>query len=57
MFKKYLAKGKTGYVANQWCSIEEAIQTIQAAGGLAVLAPLQIPTQVKVVKPPCAALC
>jgi predicted metal-dependent phosphoesterase TrpH len=38
VFSKYLGKGKTGYVAPQWCSIPEAITAIQAAGGLAVLA-------------------
>lgn len=38
VFNKYLARGKTGYVANQWASIEAAIAQIHAAGGLAVLA-------------------
>jgi predicted metal-dependent phosphoesterase TrpH len=38
VFNKYLSRGKTGYVANQWASIEVAIAQIHAAGGLAVLA-------------------
>lgn len=38
VFQKYLSKGKTGYVAPQWCSLADAIQAIQAAGGVAVLA-------------------
>lgn len=38
VFKKYLAKGKTGYVAPQWCTIEQAIDVIHHSGGQAVLA-------------------
>ncbi|MGL5044525.1 MAG: RNase RNM [Plesiomonas sp.] len=38
VFKKYLAKGKIGYVPPQWCTINQAISTIHAAGGQAVLA-------------------
>ncbi|MBS0847220.1 PHP domain-containing protein [Citrobacter sp. JGM124] len=38
VFKKYLAKGKTGYVAPQWCTIQQAIDVIHQAGGQAVLA-------------------
>ena len=38
VFKKYLAKGKTGYVPPQWCSIEQAIDVIHRSGGQAVLA-------------------
>lgn len=38
VFKKYLAKGKTGYVPAQWCTIEHAIDAIQQSGGQAVLA-------------------
>lgn len=38
VFKHYLARGKIGYVAPQWCSIQEAITAIHAAGGLAVVA-------------------
>lgn len=38
VFKKYLAKGKIGYVPPTWCTIEESIRAIQAAGGQAVIA-------------------
>lgn len=38
VFKRYLAKGKTGYVPPQWCTIEEAINVIHQSGGQAVLA-------------------
>lgn len=38
VFKKYLAKGKTGYVPAQWCSISQAIDVIARAGGQSVLA-------------------
>ena len=38
VFKKYLAKGKTGYVPPQWCTIEQAIDVIHHSGGQAVLA-------------------
>ncbi|EFC5427752.1 RNase AM [Escherichia coli] len=38
VFKKYLARGKTGYVPPQWCTIEQAIDVIQHSGGKAVLA-------------------
>lgn len=38
VFKKYLAKGKTGYVPPQWCTIEQAINVIHQSGGQAVLA-------------------
>lgn len=37
-FTKYLGKGKSAYVAPGWCSIEEAILAIHAAGGKAILA-------------------
>jgi predicted metal-dependent phosphoesterase TrpH len=37
-FKKYLARGKLAYVATDWMSIEEAIETIHQSGGSAVLA-------------------
>ena len=37
-FKKYLGKSGYAYVPAKWCSIEEAITAIHAAGGLAVLA-------------------
>ena len=38
VFKKYLARGKTGYVPPQWCTIEQAIDVIHHPGGKAVLA-------------------
>ncbi len=38
VFKRYLSKGKTGYVPAKWCSIHESIEAIHAAGGVAVLA-------------------
>jgi predicted metal-dependent phosphoesterase TrpH len=38
VFKKYLAKGKTGYVPPQWSTIDKAIDVIHQSGGQAVLA-------------------
>lgn len=38
VFKKYLSKGKTGYVPPQWCTIDEAVNAIHQSGGQAVLA-------------------
>ena len=38
VFKKYLVKGKPGYVPHQWASLEEALTWIRAAGGQSVLA-------------------
>lgn len=38
VFKKYLAKGKTGYVPPQWCTIEQSIGAIHQSGGQAVVA-------------------
>lgn len=38
VFKKYLARGKTGYVPPQWCTIDQAIDVIQHSGGKAVVA-------------------
>ncbi|TDB54409.1 RNase RNM [Photorhabdus luminescens] len=38
IFKKYLAKGKIGYVPPQWCTIEQAIDAIHQSGGQAVIA-------------------
>ncbi|AXO17413.1 TPA: PHP domain-containing protein [Providencia stuartii] len=38
VFKRYLSKGKTGYVSAKWCTIDEAVKVIQQAGGVAVLA-------------------
>lgn len=38
VFKKYLVKGKPGYVQHDWASLEEAVSWIHGAGGQAVLA-------------------
>jgi predicted metal-dependent phosphoesterase TrpH len=38
VFKKYLVRGKPGYVTHEWASLEEAVRWIRQAGGVAVLA-------------------
>ncbi len=38
VFKKFLIKGKPGYVSHEWASLEDAVNWIHAAGGVAVLA-------------------
>jgi len=38
VFKKYLVKGKPGYVEHQWASLEDAVAWIIDSGGLAVIA-------------------
>ncbi|MCL6331009.1 PHP domain-containing protein [Pectobacterium carotovorum subsp. carotovorum] len=38
VFKKYLAKGKIGYVPPQWCTIPQAVEAIHQSGGVSVLA-------------------
>lgn len=38
VFKKFLARGKTGYVPSCWCDMATAIAAIKAAGGVSVLA-------------------
>jgi len=38
VFKKYLARGKAGYVPNNWVELATAVQWIHDAGGIAVLA-------------------
>ncbi len=38
VFKKYLGRGKTGYVPSCWCTMQTAVEAIHAAGGVAVLA-------------------
>ncbi|ELY4157376.1 PHP domain-containing protein [Cronobacter turicensis] len=38
VFKHYLARGKTGYVPPQWCTIEQVIDVIHHSGGQAVIA-------------------
>jgi predicted metal-dependent phosphoesterase TrpH len=38
VFKRYLVVGKPGYVPGQWTSLEDALDWIHRAGGLAVIA-------------------
>lgn len=38
VFKKYLVKGKPGYVSHQWASLNDAINWINGSGGQAVIA-------------------
>ena len=38
VFKRYLVKGKPGYVSGQWASLEQALGWIRQAGGLPVIA-------------------
>jgi predicted metal-dependent phosphoesterase TrpH len=38
VFKRYLVRGKPGYVPGEWASLAEALDWIHAAGGLAVIA-------------------
>jgi hypothetical protein len=38
VFKRYLVKGKPGYVPHQWANLQDAIDWIRGAGGIAVLA-------------------
>lgn len=38
VFKKYLVKGKPGYVEQQWMSLEQAVTLIKESGGSAVIA-------------------
>lgn len=38
VFKKYMVKGKPGYVNHEWMSLEEALMLIRNSGGVAVLA-------------------
>ena len=38
VFMNYLAEGKPGYVEHEWASLAEAVQWIDAAGGVAVVA-------------------
>jgi len=38
VFKKFLVKGKPGYVSHEWASLADALTWIHAAGGVAVLA-------------------
>jgi 3',5'-nucleoside bisphosphate phosphatase len=38
VFRKYLVRGKPGYVPHRWASLREAVTWITAAGGVAVIA-------------------
>lgn len=38
VFKRFLVKGKPGYVAGKWASLEDALSWIHGAGGVAVIA-------------------
>lgn len=38
VFKKYLVRGKPGYVPHQWAALGDAVYWIRRAGGVAVLA-------------------
>lgn len=38
VFKKYLVEGKPGFVPHRWASLEQALQWIIGAGGIAVIA-------------------
>ena len=38
VFKRYLVPGKPGYVSGEWAGLEEALDWIRQAGGLAVIA-------------------
>ena len=38
VFKKFLVKGKPGFKEHEWMSLESAVELINAAGGMAVIA-------------------
>ena len=38
VFKRFLVRGKPGFVAGKWASLEDALDWIHAAGGIAVIA-------------------
>jgi predicted metal-dependent phosphoesterase TrpH len=38
VFKRYLTKGRPGYIDHEWASLEQAVQYIKQAGGKAVIA-------------------
>lgn len=38
VFRRYLARGKPGYVAHQWADLADAVAWIRASGGRAVIA-------------------
>lgn len=37
-FRNFLRKGKAGFVRSEWCTLEQSIEWIRAAGGRAVIA-------------------
>ena len=38
VFKRFMVRGKPGYVAVEWIALADAVNAIHAAGGVAVLA-------------------
>lgn len=38
VFKRYLVKGKPGYVRHEWASLQQALEWIHGSGGVAVMA-------------------
>lgn len=38
VFKKYLVKGKPGYIEHEWMTLEQAVSLIRDSGGVAVIA-------------------
>jgi predicted metal-dependent phosphoesterase TrpH len=38
VFRRFLTRGKPGYVAQQWASLRDAVRWIRGAGGIAVIA-------------------
>jgi len=38
VFKKYLVRGKPGYVPGKWAEIEEAVSWVRGAGGIPIIA-------------------
>jgi len=38
VFRRYLVRGKPGYVAQQWATLQDAVSWINGAGGIAVIA-------------------
>lgn len=37
-FKRYIGKGQCAYTTPQWCTIDEAVQAVKAAGGVTAVA-------------------
>lgn len=38
VFARYLSEGRPGYVAHRWATLEESVQWIRGAGGMAIIA-------------------